>query len=111
MIITELINRNREDFIRLCKEHQVKYLYAFGSSVSDNFNFETSDIDLQVEIEEPDPISKGEKLLSLWDNLEEFFNKKVDLLTNPDIKNPYLKQSVDSTKVLIYDATKEKILI
>lgn len=111
MIINELINRYREDFIRLCKEHQVKYLFAFGSLVSDNFDFEKSDIDLQVEIEEQDPVSKGEKLLSFLDELEVFFKRKVDLLTHPDIKNPYLRQSVDSTKVLIYDASKEKVFI
>lgn len=102
MVIKDLIN-NRDDFNDLCKSHHVKQIYAFGSSVSGDFDSEKSDIDLLVEIDEQDPISKGEKLLSLWDKLEEFFNKKVDLLTNLSIRNKILRDSIDSTKVLIYE--------
>ena len=105
MVIKDLIG-NRDDFIALCENHHVKQLYAFGSSVSDNFDSEKSDIDLLVEIDEPDPIEKGEKILSLWDKLETFFKRKVDLLTNPNIRNPYLRQSIEKSKVLIYDASK-----
>jgi predicted nucleotidyltransferase len=102
MIIEELINENKEAFYNLCKEHQVKYLFAFGSSVTDNFDYDRSDIDLIVEIDEPDPLERGEKLISLWDKLESFFKRKVDLLTNPIIRNRFLRQSVDESKVLIY---------
>jgi predicted nucleotidyltransferase len=105
MIIKELIYNRYNDFTELCKNHRVKQIYAFGSSVSDNFDPEKSDIDLLVEIDEPDPIERGEKIISLWDKLEAFFKRKVDLLTNPNIRNPYLKQSVNETKVLIYDAS------
>jgi predicted nucleotidyltransferase len=102
MVINDLIG-NRDDFVALCKNHHVKQIYAFGSSVSNEFDPEKSDIDLLVEIDEPDPISKGEKLLSLWDKLEDFFNRKVDLLTNLSIRNKILRESIDSTKVLIYE--------
>ncbi|MCF6358758.1 MAG: nucleotidyltransferase domain-containing protein [Draconibacterium sp.] len=84
----------------------MKYLYAFGSSVTNKFDFEKSDIDLVVEIEESDPIAKGEKLISFWDKLEEFFKRRVDLITNPNIRNPYLRQSIDKSKILIYDGSK-----
>lgn len=101
MVINDLIG-NRDDFVALCRNHHVKQMYAFGSSVSDEFDPEKSDIDLLVEIDETDPISKGEKILSLWDRLEEFFNRKVDLLTDLSIRNKILRDSIDSTKVLIY---------
>lgn len=104
MVIKNLI-KNREDFVALCRNHNVKQIYAFGSAVSDKFDPAKSDIDLLVEIDEPDPIERGEKILSLWDKLETFFKRKVDLLTNPNIRNPYLRKSVDETKVLIYDAS------
>jgi len=85
----------------------VKYLYAFGSSTNEKFDPMSSDIDLLVEIDSPDPIDRGEKLLSLWDMFENFFNRKVDLMTESSIRNPYLKKSIDSTKVLIYDGSRE----
>jgi len=103
MVVKDEISNKLLDFRNLCQNHKVKYLYAFGSSTTDSFNSETSDIDLLVEIDDPDPIERGEKLISLWDRFEEFFNRKVDLLTDSSIRNPFLRKSIDSTKVLIYD--------
>ena len=111
MLIGDQLSKKKNDFVLLCKSHNVKYLYAFGSSVDERFDPKTSDIDLLVEIDSPDPIDRGEKLLSLWDLFEDFFDRKVDLLTESSIRNPYLKSSIESTKVLIYDGSGEKISI
>ena len=105
MIIKDEISKKRADFTILCKSHKVKYLYAFGSSTTDKFDPKSSDIDLLVEIDSKDPVDRGEKLLSLWDLFENFFNRKVDLLTESSLRNPFLKKSIDSTKVLIYDGS------
>ena len=109
-MLSQIIKSNRKQFLNLCKSHKIKTLFAFGSSITSNFSA-TSDIDLVVDIEENDPLSKGELLLSLWDKFELFFNRKVDLLTNSSIKNPVLKENIDSTKLLIYDGKKEEILL
>ncbi len=109
MMIRDEILKNQKVFMNGCKNHNVKYLYAFGSSTTDSFDFQKSDIDLLVEIDNPDPMERGETLISLWDKLEDIFHRKVDLLTESSIKNPYLKKSIDSTKVLIYDIEKSKI--
>ncbi len=85
------------EFINLCKRHKVKELYAFGS-VALGTATEKSDIDLLVEIDEHNPINKGELLLSLWDKFENYFNRKVDLLTPDSLRNPYLKESIDHSK-------------
>ena len=111
MIISEEISKKRNDFTILCKSHNVKYIYAFGSSISDKFDPERSDIDLLVEIDSNDPIDRGEKLISLWDLFEDFFKRKVDMLTDSSIRNPFLRKSIDSTKVLIYDGSGQKVLI
>ena len=111
MIIRDEISKKRNDFIFLCKNHKVKYLYAFGSSVSEKFDTKRSDIDLLIEIDSKDPIDRGEMLLSIWDLFEDFFNRKVDLLTDSSIRNPFLRKNIDSTKVLIYDGSGQKILI
>jgi predicted nucleotidyltransferase len=103
MIIEELINKDKNTFYKLCKDHNVKSLFAFGSSVTDKFDPEKSDIDLMVEIEELDPIEKGEKIMSFWDKMEEFFKRKVDLLTNLSIRNRILRENIEATKILIYE--------
>ncbi|WP_215222654.1 nucleotidyltransferase family protein [Echinicola shivajiensis] len=78
---------NIEEFKKICKEHKVEQLYSFGSAISDRFNKKTSDINLLVELSPSDPLEKGELLLSLWDTLEGFYDRKVDLLTDQSIKN------------------------
>lgn len=109
MIIHDEILKHQNDFMKVCRIHGVKYLYAFGSSTTDNFDFQKSDLDFLVEIDSLDPLEKGDKLISLWDSFEEIFHRKIDLLTESSIKNPYLRKSIDSTKVLIYDREGSKI--
>lgn len=111
MFIKDEILNKGDGFGAVCKAHNVRYIYAFGSSVTNDFDVFKSDIDLLVEINDTDPVDRGEKLLSLWDTFEVFFQRKVDLLTESSIKNPYLRKSIDSTKILIYDGTKQKVLV
>ena len=42
-------------------------------------------------------------LLTLWDTFEKELGRPVDLLTDQPIENPILKETVERTKVLIYD--------
>ena len=111
MILRNEISKRLNDFKSLCEEHKVKYLYAFGSAITAEFDDKTSDIDLLVEVDESDPIDRGETLMSLWDSFEDFFHRKVDLLTENSIRNPYLQKSIDSTKILIYDGTGKEVLV
>lgn len=109
MTLQESIANKPQEFQQLCDEHNVQSLYAFGSSVNGHFNDGTSDIDLLIEINSDDPIQSGEMLMRIWDKLEVFFQKKVDLLTSRSLRNPILKASIESTKVLIYDGKELKI--
>ena len=109
MNLKESIKYKTADFLSLCKSHNVRNLYAFGSSITDRFDEESSDIDLLIEIDNDDPIERGESLMNIWDKFEQFFQRKVDLLTSTSIKNPILKEKIDSTKILIYDGQKQEI--
>jgi len=100
-----------EEFKTICRDHKVDRIYVFGSAISDRFNEKTSDIDLLVELNVSDPFEKGELLLSLWDSLEIFFDRKVDLLTDQSIKIPVLGKSIEQTKQLLYDRAGEKVFV
>ncbi len=108
MYLNSYIEKRYNEFIKLCRKHQVEKLYGFGSSVTKDFNIETSDIDLIVNIDVKDPIQKGEILLSFWDEMEHFFKRRVDLLTDKPVRNPYLQENILKTKQLIYDSKREK---
>lgn len=111
MDLMTLIRERYTDFVDLCRSHKVARIYAFGSSITDHFNPDTSDIDLVVKIDIADPADRGEALLSLWDKLEVLFKRKVDLLTEESIRNPYLRSNINRTKKLIYDGEGEKVFV
>jgi hypothetical protein len=102
MFVQEYINGRYPGFLALCKSHHVSSIYAFGSATGKSFDPEKSDIDLIVDIDEKDPLKKGDDLLQLWDELELFFHRKVDVLTPSSIKNSILKENIERSKVLLY---------
>ena len=103
MNLSKVIGPYKADLTALCHRFGVVRLYAFGSVVTDRFDPDKSDLDLLVELEEMPPLDRGETLINLWDALEELFVRKVDLLTDQPIQNPYLRAQVHRTKQLIYD--------
>jgi len=111
MDLMTLITERYSDFVELCRSHKVDKIYAFGSSITNHFDPNKSDIDLVVKVDIADPVDRGEALLSLWDKLEALFKRKVDLLTEDSIRNPYLKANINRTKKLIYDGEGEKVFV
>ena len=97
------IENKLDKLFELCIKYKVVKLFIFGSSSKGNFNNKTSDVDLIVDIENLPPVEKGENLMNFWTQLDELFDRKVDLLTNKNINNPYLKEEIDNSKLLLYD--------
>jgi predicted nucleotidyltransferase len=96
----------------ICKNNPaIEKLYLFGSALTPRFNDTTSDIDILVETTDIHPEEKGEKLIRLWDDLELLFNRKIDLLTENSLRNPFLKQEIEQTRKLIYDEQSRQVFI
>lgn len=106
-----ILKDNIQQLVEICRKHHVSKLFVFGSAITKKFNLESSDIDLMVKLLPMSPEEKGEHLLDLWDELEDLFQRKVDLLTDQPIKNPFLKKNVEKTKLLIYDGEREEVLV
>jgi predicted nucleotidyltransferase len=98
----EIIERNIEKIRELCRKHKVATLYAFGSVTSDKFR-DDSDIDLLVEFGEVDLYDFADNYFDFIDSLEKITKRKIDLLTQNSLSNPYLIQSIEQNKRLIYD--------
>ncbi len=109
-MLKDLIASNREGFRNLCEAHEVASLHAFGSSVQGGFT-EKSDVDLVVDLKTKDPLRFGELMLDLWDKLEAFFGRRVDLLTLRSVKNPVMREEIERTKVLVYDGSQAQVLV
>jgi uncharacterized protein len=96
-----LIESNIDNVRTLCKLHKVQRLFVFGSVLSDRFK-KDSDIDLIVDFQGVDLYDYADNYFDLKESLENLFQREVDLLEDKAIKNPYLRQTIDSSKVLVY---------
>jgi predicted nucleotidyltransferase len=96
-----LIDGNIDKVCALCLKHKVDKLFVFGSVLTDSFR-KSSDVDLVVDFTDVNLYDYADNYFDLKFSLENLFNRKVDLLENKAIKNPYLRRSIDSTKQLIY---------
>ena len=92
-----------EEIQGLCKEHEVISLYVFGSVLNDRFG-EDSDVDFLVDISGNDPIDYAEKYFELKFKLQDLIKKPIDLLEQKGIKNSHLLQSIEKSKVKLYEA-------
>lgn len=96
-----LINKNVEAIYSLCEKHKVDKLYAFGSVLNTSFDDE-SDVDFLVDFYKLNIEDFATNYFEFKFALEDLFNREVDVIEREAIRNPYFKEEVEETKVLIY---------
>jgi len=96
-----LIDRNIDTIRSLCKKHKVAKLFVFGSILTDHFR-KNSDIDFIVDFQNMELYDYADNYFEFKAALENIFKRKIDLLENQAINNPYLRQSIDSQKQIVY---------
>jgi predicted nucleotidyltransferase len=99
----KIILDNIEGLKILCMKHHVGKLFVFGSAVDDTINSE-SDIDLLVSFTEIRLEDYADNYFDFKFSLEDLFKRDIDLLEEKALKNPYLIQSINSAKRLVYEA-------
>jgi hypothetical protein len=87
----------------LCRRFQVKQLYLFGSAASGGFRPEASDLDFLVALDESSPADYTENYFGLAQELERLFGRRVDLVTERSVRNPYFRQVIEATRQLLYE--------
>ena len=99
-----VIENKKDDIIEVCKLLQVDKMYAFGSVVSQSFD-EKSDIDFLISFS--DNLSVEEytnNYFALHYKLRELLQREIDIVTERSLSNPYFIESVNESKVLLYEA-------
>lgn len=99
----KLIEEHKEKLHELCVQYDIKSMYLFGSAVSELFS-DTSDIDILISFKEISFEKYTDNFFFLHEELEKLFNRKVDLITERSLSNPYFIKSVENTKQLLYAA-------
>jgi hypothetical protein len=67
-------------------------------------NFDTySDIDLLVDFLDQDALQYASNYFQFKFELEKLFNRKIDLLEERALKNPYFIENINQKKQLLYE--------
>jgi predicted nucleotidyltransferase len=90
-----------DDLRQLCIRYNVDKMYLFGSALNSCFN-EQSDVDLLVKFKAFDLSKYFDNYMDLKENLENLFERKVDLVEEQSLRNPILINAINKSKKLIY---------
>ena len=99
--MNSVVSERMEDLARLCEERRVARLDVFGSAVTGEFNPETSDLDFLVTFREPADDGFDNRI-DLGNALEALFGRKVDVVSERSITNPYFRANVEDTREPVY---------
>ena len=88
----------------LCKRFRVRRLELFGSAVTGRFSPQSSDLDFLVEFEQLGANEYADAYFGLLEELQKIFKRQVDLVMLASIKNPYLRESIERSRTLLYAA-------
>ncbi len=100
----QLIEKQKKELIAICQALNIKRLYVFGSVVSDKFR-EDSDIDFLISFSDNLTVDEyTQNYFTLHYKLRELFGREIDIVTERTLSNPYLIESINESKQLIYEA-------
>ena len=96
-----LVDQYTADIQKLCAQYKVKHLYAFGSVLTKSFG-EKSDIDFLVDFNPIELDHYSDNYFNLKFALENLLKRKIDLLEEKAIKNPFFKTAIENRRHLVY---------
>ncbi len=93
-----------DELSNLCTVYGVKRLELFGSASRKDFDLEKSDLDFLVEFADIYAPGSFDRYFGLKEDLEQLFQRPIDLVEVKAIRNPYFQQAVEQEKILVYEA-------
>ena len=102
--MNEIVASRSAEIAGLCTKHRVAWLAIFGSAARGGFDAATSDVDFLVEFAPMPPRERADAYFGLLESLERLLGIGIDLVEAGPIRNPYLRKSIDESRVVIYEA-------
>ncbi len=100
-----MIEDNLDSIRRLCAKYEVARFDLFGSATREDFDPSCSDLDFLVEFPADMPrLGFKDPFFLLLKELEQLFNRKVDLIEADTIRNETFRREVTRTRVPVYVA-------
>jgi predicted nucleotidyltransferase len=101
--MSPVINRHKRELAEQCRRFGVRRLEVFGSAVRGDFDSAKSDFDFIVSFADKTPGTYADRYLDFAAAVEQLLGRKIDLLTERCIRNPYFRREVESARQIVYD--------
>ncbi|MCX5659260.1 MAG: nucleotidyltransferase domain-containing protein [Planctomycetota bacterium] len=98
-----LLEQHRGQIAALCRKHGVRKLELFGSAAGGDFNPAESGIDFFFEFD-GDSTKLADRFFGLIEDLAQLLEKRVDLVSSRDLRNPYFLKVANLYRVTLYAA-------
>ena len=100
-----LIKDNLNTIKALCKKHHIKTFYLVGSATKESRFTDVSDVDFLYRFnEEDEDLDYVDDFFDLLFELQDLLNRKVDLVSEAKMWNPYFIESINESKQMIYES-------
>lgn len=106
--MTQLIEQHRAALVELCRRYAVDRLYVFGSAATGGLR-PSSDVDLVVSMSDRLPTGAyADRFLDFAEAVESLLGRRVDLVSEQSIRNPFFRREVEATRQLVYGQPHEE---
>lgn len=106
-----LTSKYQSSIDKICHSLSVNQLYIFGSAAKGTLNKE-SDLDFLVRFKSGLSAEKyADNYFQLHQALEDLFKRKIDLLTDRQLSNPFFIESINNSKLLVYEERDQKVSV
>lgn len=99
-----IVQEKARELAGICEKRHVRRLALFGSAARGSFDPASSDLDFLVEFQPLNPAHHADSYFGLQEDLERLFGVPVELVEPGPIRNPYFRQAIEETQVLLYAA-------
>ena len=98
------VQRQKQAIEALCRKFGVRHLELFGSASTGERDGVYRDLDFAVEFDDSAYEGYADRYFGLLEALRDLFDRPVDLVVISAIRNPYFRESLERTGVLLYAA-------
>lgn len=102
--MNSLIGDNMDKLRAIAAAHGVRRLDLVGSAIRSDFDASRSDLDFIVEFDALEVHNAADRYFGLLHELEDLFQRRIDLISYRAIRNPFFKEVVDRTRQNLFAA-------
>jgi uncharacterized protein len=101
--MSAVIDEHKRGLAEQCRRFGVRRLEVFGSATRGDFDPGKSDVDFIVSFADKTPGTYADRYLDFAAAIEQLLGRKIDLLTERCIRNPYFRREVEAARQIVYD--------